>query len=75
LTATLGKRQNADGQHIKDAADTQTAEYAYHALGGKQNNPLTSAVNGLLRVEPKGIEPSTSWLQTRRSPKDRKSVV
>ena len=35
----------------------------------KQNNPLTTVVNGLLRVEPKGIEPSTSWMQTRCSPK------
>jgi hypothetical protein len=33
----------------------------------KRNNPLTTAVNGLRLVEPNGIEPSTSWMQTRMS--------
>ncbi len=33
----------------------------------KRKDPLTTAVNGSHLVEPKGIEPSTSWLQTRGS--------
>jgi hypothetical protein len=33
-----------------------------------RNNPLTTTVNGLCKVEPTGIEPATSWMQTRRSP-------
>jgi hypothetical protein len=31
----------------------------------KRNNPPTTGVNGLHQVEPTGIEPATSWLQTR----------
>ena len=49
----------------KPAASESLAVSAY---GVKQNNPLTTGVNGLREVEPKGIEPSTSWMQTRRSP-------
>ncbi len=45
-----------------------TETVAASAYPVKQNNPLTRAVNGSPLVEPKGIEPSTSWLQTRRSP-------
>jgi hypothetical protein len=41
---------------------------AVSACPVKRNNPLTCVVNGLHRVEPTGIEPATSWLQTRRSP-------
>jgi hypothetical protein len=41
---------------------------AISAYPVKQNNPLTRAVNGLRIVEPTGIEPATSWMQTRRSP-------
>ncbi len=45
-----------------------TDAVAASACPVKQNNPLTTGVNGLCAVEPKGIEPSTSWMQTRRSP-------
>ena len=31
----------------------------------KRKDPLTTAVNGSHLVEPTGIEPATSWLQTR----------
>ena len=34
----------------------------------KRKDPLTMAVNGSYQVEPTGIEPATSWMQTRRSP-------
>ena len=34
----------------------------------KENNPLTSHVNGLHDVDRKGVEPSTSALRTQRSP-------
>ncbi len=34
----------------------------------KRNKPLTTSVNGLHRVERKGVEPSTSALRTQRSP-------
>jgi hypothetical protein len=34
----------------------------------KRKDPPTIAVNGLRLVEPTGIEPATSWMQTRRSP-------
>jgi integrase len=37
---------------------------AVSACPVERNNPLTTAVNGLRRVEPTGIEPATSWLQT-----------
>jgi integrase len=44
------------------------APLAVNPLYVNENNPLTTAVNGLLLVERKGVEPSTFALRTRRSP-------
>ena len=69
---TTGKTrtlQSIMGKIASAAEKSRAADaVAVSACPVKQNNPLTTAVNGLRNVEPNGIEPSTSWLQTRRSP-------
>jgi len=72
LVPTSGKPRTL--QTILDKVTSESKEFgtgraiAASAYPVKQNNPLTSAVNGLREVEPTGIEPATFWLQTRRSP-------
>ena len=63
----LGAIVDKAADYAKQSRATDAVDVS--ACPVKQNNPLTSAVNGLRKVEPKGIEPSTSWMQTRRSPK------
>jgi len=52
---------------VQRAADTP-ADVDATAYGVKEKHPLTTAVNGCLEVERKGVEPSTFALRTRRSP-------
>ena len=49
------------------AEETRSGAVAVSAFPVKRNNPLTTAVNGLLGVETNGFEPSTPGLQSARS--------
>jgi len=55
---------------VRGAADEsrEAGAVAASAYPVKRKDPLTRAVNGLLKVETTGIEPATSCLQSRRSP-------
>ena len=72
LAPTTGKTCILQSVVGKIASETEKSTAATAAAASsclvKQNNPLTTAVNGLRKVEPTGIEPATSWMQTRRSP-------
>jgi hypothetical protein len=68
-TGKTGTLQSIMDKIAGAAEESRDADaVAVSACPVKQNNPLTTAVNGLLEVEPTGIEPATSWMQTRRSP-------
>jgi hypothetical protein len=64
ILGSIADMITANGEKGKQAAAVAVSAYLV-----KRNDPLTSAVNGSSLVEPKGIEPSTYWLQTNRSPK------
>jgi hypothetical protein len=76
LAPTLAPKTGQPSKSVS-FADNMAAERREH--GGpatiavnpwnvNENNPLTTAVSGLLEVERKGVEPSTFALRTRRSP-------
>jgi hypothetical protein len=53
---------------LETATQTDLEANAVSADSAKRNNPLTTGVNGLQRVEDRGFEPLTFWLPARRSP-------
>ena len=64
MLASILDMITAVGENEKEAPAVAVSAYRV-----KRKDPLTSTVNGSSSVEPKGIEPSTYWLQTNRSPK------
>ncbi len=65
-TRTLQSIMDKIASAAEESNDAEAVDVS--ACPVKRNNPLTTAVNGLRLVEPTGIEPATSWMQTRRSP-------
>lgn len=65
-TGTLQSIVDKIANAAEESSDADAVDVSTYPV--KEKDPLTTAVNGLRRVEPKGIEPSTSWMQTRRSP-------
>jgi len=72
LAPKSGQRGASEAFAVKMAADDRKRNLPAGddatACGVKQKHPLTTAVNGCLAVERKGVEPSTFALRTRRSP-------
>ncbi len=66
---TTGKTRTLQSILDKIASEAEKTRpsdsVAVSACPVKRNNPLTTGVNGLRKVEPTGIEPATSWLQIR----------
>ena len=72
VAPTSGNRSKlltlADQRVARRASAKTTAQGDASCCPLNENNPLTSAVNGLREVERRGVEPPTSALRTQRSP-------